>query len=194
MKWPWSARDSADLISVRENLERSTRLWMRAYPRRWRVTFGDDLVGVLEELTPPGVRRVPIREAAEIVRAGWALRLRERPSVWKWLGYRFLDRELPEQYRFWIIDDLLGPLSGLRVAVVNQMIVLPMFVFYWVLLPESFSGPVPVPFVVFYLATLAIVIFSGRKYQARKRWRRFIGTEPPLELQSRRYRNRHVGA
>lgn len=188
MKRPWGNRDGADRLSDQASLERSARRWMRAYPRRWRVTFGDDFVGVLSDVADPNVRRVPLREAAEIVRAGWALRLRERPPFWRWLGYRLLAIKLPEQYRFWVIDDLLGALFGLRVALSNLIILLPAFVTFWGLAPESFSNPIQMPEAIFLIGALVLLVVPGRRRTARQYWKRLIGTEPLRELQPRRYR------
>lgn len=190
---PWKKSESGGHLTNQENLERSAWRWMRAYPLRWRIQFGDDLVGVLTDVSGPDVRRVPLSEATQIVRAGWALRLRERPPIWRWLGYRYLDLRLPEQYRYWVMDDLLGRLFGLRTVIINQTIMLPFFLGFWLLVPESFSGPIPLPLLGVYLASLAIAIFPGRRFLARRCWRRFIGTEPPLELQSRSYRFKWAG-
>lgn len=188
MKRPWGGQRDSEPMSDRASLERSARWWMRAYPRRWRVIFGEDFVGVLSDVAAPNTRRVPLREAAEIVRSGWALRLRERPPFWRWLGYRCFHVKLPEQYRFWVVDDLLGVLFGLRVGISNLMLLMPMYVTYWALMPEFSSGPMPILTVIALFTSLASVSVLGRRYQARQHWKRFIGTEPLRELQPRRYR------
>ncbi len=91
-----------------ERLERSARFWMRAYPRRWRVARGEELLGVLLDLAAPGARRVGARTAIDLVRGGWATRWREHPPLLPWLGYRALNRRLPEPYRAWAKDDIDG--------------------------------------------------------------------------------------
>lgn len=100
--------------SPADSLERSAGFWLRAYPRRWRAAFGDDFVGVLAETADPDARRVGPKEAAAIVQAGWALRLREHPPLLPWLAYRGLDRRLPSRYESWVADDLFGSLWFLR--------------------------------------------------------------------------------
>ncbi len=189
MTRPWDEAPTAGSPKNRDSLELSARLWMRAYPRRWRVTFGDDLVAVLCDVTPPDARRVPVREAVGIVRAGWALRLRERPPFWRWLAYRFLGLRLPVQYRYWVMDDLLGPLFGFRLMTATLI-----FTAAWMSALNFFSDgalwadPPPIRFISIYFLIWLFSSVMGRKYRARVDWKRFIGTEPPRELQPRRIR------
>ncbi|PZR53503.1 hypothetical protein DNL40_08360 [Xylanimonas oleitrophica] len=113
-----SAGGARDDEARRRAFARSARRWMHAYPRRWRDVRGDELLGVLEDVAAEGAaagggrfpRRLPAREAAALVRAGWALRWRERPPWYLWLAYRALDRRLPERYLWWVVDDIRGPL------------------------------------------------------------------------------------
>lgn len=92
--------------------ERSVRRWMNAYPRRWRVTFGDDLVATALELAEPGRRRLGLREGLALVRGGWALRRRERPPLrvrmLTGLGWRVSARDRAA-HRAWIADVALSP-------------------------------------------------------------------------------------
>lgn len=94
---------------------RSAGFWLRAYPRRWRAVRGEEVLGVLADLAAPGTRRLDARSAFDLVRGGWATRLRERPPLGAWLAYRFLDRRLPAHLT-WVRDDLDGSLYPARMA------------------------------------------------------------------------------
>lgn len=92
--------------------ERSVRWWLNAYPRRWRVTYGDDLVATALELAVPGRRRFGVREGLALARAGWALRRRERPP-WRvrvrvvLLGAPGVEDRVV--HRAWLVDRALSP-------------------------------------------------------------------------------------
>lgn len=111
--------DGADNVALPEGMDpafaRSVRFWSRAYPRRWRAVRGDELLGLLADLTAPGAQRLDARSAADLVRAGWATRLREHPPLGPWLAYRLLDRRLPAHLP-WVRDDLDGSLYQARMA------------------------------------------------------------------------------
>lgn len=114
--------------------ERSARLWLHAYPRRWRRDRGDEVVGVLLELagaggatgglagagpTPASAvldRGIGPRAALDLVRHGWATRLREHPPLHRWLAYHGFGTRLPVRYRGWAADEIDGALFGLRRA------------------------------------------------------------------------------
>ena len=96
-----------------DRFERSVRRWMRAYPRRWRETRGEELSGVLRDLTGPDAGRLGARAGFDLVRGGWGTRWREHPPPGPWLAYRLFDRELP-QHRAWVRDDIEGALYGVR--------------------------------------------------------------------------------
>lgn len=170
-------------------LERSARLWMRAYPRRWRLSFGDDLVAVLHDVTAPGTQRVPMREAAEIVRAGWALRWREHPPFWRSAGYRVLGIRLPDEYRFWVMDDLLGPLHGFRSQTVAFLLLIFSVGLGWPLTGPN-AAPYTAPIASGSLIFIAIVTVAFGSYRARQDWQKFISPHVPLELLPRRERRR----
>ncbi|MBF0723101.1 hypothetical protein [Sanguibacter inulinus] len=104
----------ADVDRRASRRELSARLWLRAYPRRWRYAYGEDLVGTLLDLAGPDARVVRLRDGLSVLRAGWSLRLREHPPLVPWLRYRVFESDLPGQYRVWMIDDLLGRLHGAR--------------------------------------------------------------------------------
>ena len=137
--------------------ERSARFWMRAYPRRWRVVRGEELLGVLGDLAAPGTRRVGVRTAVDLVTGGWATRLREHPPLLPWLGYRTLGRQLPDAYRAWAKDDIDGAWYGARLLVYLRSSFLLYFygALYWNDMPRPILG---------FLAafTIAMVIFTTR--------------------------------
>lgn len=175
-------------------LERSARFWMRAYPRRWRAIFGDDLVAVLHDVTEPGAQQVSLREAAQVVRAGWALRWREHPPFWRWLAYRSFGLRLPDEYRFWVMDDLLGKFYSVRYGM------LPVPAMYAAAYLASFLAPLgleglrppasAIPFLVIMLAVVLGMLVVGRRFRARQDWQKFISPHVPLELLPRRERRR----
>ena len=161
----------------------SARLWLHAYPRRWRATYGPDLLGMLADVAPERARTVPVREGLAVLRAGWALRWREHPGFWAWLGYRWLGRRLPGRYRCWVIDDLLGPLYEVRTM-------LPIYVLAAVI---SVGGPIwmfgessaPPPWApAFLLAWFAFLILVAMvfKHAARYVWAKHIGGNYPTAL------------
>ena len=163
--------------------ERSARRWMRAYPRRWRATYGDDLVAILTDVAGDRARHIPAREAAGIVRAGLSLRWREHPAFWPWLAYRYMGRRLPEKYRNWVIDDLLGPLYTARVISAPFLVfVLPSYVSLTV------SGVLDPSWHVIWVVVFALSAFTGRRFRPRSDWMKFIGPVVPYELLSRSQR------
>ena len=165
--------------------ERSAQFWMRAYPRRWRATFGDDLVSVLHDVTTPSAQHVPVREAVEIVRAGWALRWREHPPLKNWLTYRLIGLRLPARYRFWAMDDVLGPLYTLR----TNWFALPILVGSAPSFVRSLavSDPIYLDWIAWALpfVLVSILVFLQRATR-RSAWRHHFGAEPPPQLLSRR--------
>lgn len=93
---------------------RSVRFWSRAYPRRWRAARGAELLGLLADLAAPNARRLDAASALDLVRAGWATRLRDRPPLGPWLQYRLLGRRALSAYRPWVADDIAGALFSVR--------------------------------------------------------------------------------
>ena len=109
------SRGGVSRLDLRQRrVERSARIWLRAYPRRWRSSYGEDLVGTLLDLAGPDARTVRLRDGLSVLWAGWSLRLREHPPLLPWLRYRLLESDLPEAYRAWMINDLLGRLHAAR--------------------------------------------------------------------------------
>ena len=177
-----------------DRLERSVRWWMAAYPRRWRVTFGDDLVGTALELAPPGQDRLTLREGLAITRAGWALRRRERPPLRTRLAFAWgVGRtELPARHRPWLVDQILSPWARIgAVAVVGLPWVLPTV---WGLVGALADGQDD-GLVWLRWATIAIwavapglfVIPGFRRRAARNVWVTYFPDEPvPDMIASRR--------
>ncbi|WP_143755823.1 hypothetical protein [Sanguibacter keddieii] len=169
-------------------LEQSARLWLRAYPRRWRFSCGEDLVGTLLDLAGPDARTVRLRDGLSVLWAGWALRFREHPPLLPWLRYRLFGADLPVDYRVWMIDDLLGRLHALRWFVAYLvLLVVSMGMFFGVVgdldvWTQMLSGwPWWVAFGV-----LSTVV--GPRYSARKVWRKHVSGWVPPELRPRRQR------
>ena len=108
---------------------RSAAFWLRAYPRRWRAARGDEVLGVLADLAAPGARRSGPRSALDLVRGGWATRLREHPPFGAWLLYRTFDRRIPG-YHAWLRDDIDGALGPARRYLFTAWPVIAVFLFY----------------------------------------------------------------
>lgn len=104
-----------------ERFERSARLWARAYPRRWREVHGDELLAVQQDVAraaaeatgAPAPDRLSTDEIRSLLRAGWGLRWRERPPLWRWALYR-LGMRLPARYWWWVADDIRGAFYSVR--------------------------------------------------------------------------------
>lgn len=161
----------------------SARLWMRAYPRRWRVTYGADLLGTLADVAPERARTVPVREGLAVLRAGWALRWREHPRFWPWVGYRIFEGRLPDRYRYWVIDDLLGPLYDVRVAVLPYAL----FVGFLILSPMWFFGEssgLPDGILGFFVVWCGFLVLLAKtfKFQQRRVWDKHVGGRYPTAL------------
>lgn len=173
--------------------ERSAQFWMRAYPLRWRTTFGANLLSVLHDVTAPGAKRVPAREAVGIVRAGWALRWREHPPLKNWLAYRFIGIRLPARYRFWAMDDVLGPLYTLRANWFALPILVgsaPNFV-----QSLSVSDPIYLDWIAWSLPFLLVfILLFLQRVTRRSAWRHHFGSGPPPQLLSRRAQRKSNGA
>ena len=179
-----------------DRLERSVRRWMAAYPRRWRVTFGDDLVGTALELAVPGQTRLTLRDGLAIVRAGWALRLRERPPLrvrlaWYWDGRGA--RTHPE-HRPWMVDSVISPWAGVAGGMGRFMA--GGWPSVWLGLRSMMRGDPAGAYGVFLFLGLVAVLVTGvvllpgvRRYTARQRWTRSFPGEPvPDAIAPRRRR------
>lgn len=161
----------------------SARLWMRAYPRRWRATYGTDLLGMLSDVAPEGARAVPLREGLAVLRAGWALRWREHPRFWPWLGYRLLNRRLPDRYRYWVIDDLIGPLYEVRTMLVTFALIGLLFVGgpVWLFGESSAPPDGALGFLVAWCIFLTLVAMAF-KHLPRYAWAKHIRAPYPTAL------------
>jgi hypothetical protein len=106
---------------VDRRFARSAALWLRAYPRRWRVERGGELTAVLADLAEPGARRVDVRSAAGLVRAGWATRWREHPPLLPYLAFRVLRRRPDPVWDPWLRDDVDGVLYPLRAGATSAL-------------------------------------------------------------------------
>lgn len=156
--------------------ERSVRRWMNAYPRRWRVTFGEDLVATALELAEPGRRRLGLREGLALARGGWALRRRERPP-WRVrmaaAGWGPLSEEQRRRHRSWLIDYVLSPwvrLPGdLLVGVVLLIIYVLAGLWPWYLL---FTG------VLLGIHVAKCTVPGVARFYGRPLWRRYFPDEP----------------
>lgn len=169
--------------------ERSVRWWMNSYPRRWRVTFGDDLVATALELAEPGRRRLGLREGLALARGGWALRRRERPRwtlrMWAGIGFRLAERDRVA-HRAWLVDLALSPWLRLpwQLAFFVPLVLLNLY--------AGLDGGMPFNFVAGIVLPLALlgpclVPAWGRRV-SRSAWRTFFPGEPVPDLLARRPR------
>ena len=162
--------------------ERSARFWMQAYPLRWREKFGDELLGVLEDVARGDGRALPDRlpraEAVGLVKAGWALRWRERPPLWLWVLYRTWSFRLPERYIWWVVDDIRSPWFSAIDSLGRLIGIYTLQIGIWTAMmranpfaAEPYGSPL---FWAFF--GLVWVVFAGgfRTMQRRKAWVRHV--------------------
>ena len=131
---------------------RSVRLWLRAYPTRWRAVRGEEMLGVLRDLAGPGATRLTLREGLGLVRAGWATRWRSGPPVRTRLAYRYLDRRIPAAHREWARDDIAGRWYSLRKVLWTFGVIAPLM---WVPRLVLHGWP-DLPAVVFLLMVVCV--------------------------------------
>lgn len=164
--------------------ERTARMWLRAYPRRWRHAYGEDLVGTLLDLAGPGARTVRVRDGVSVVRAGWSLRWREHPPLLPWLGYRFFEMRLPARYRYWVMDDLLDRFYTARTGVAALVTVGVLFTVLGTVIPSLSPVRIADLWDVGPMVVMAVVLVSALqpRVAARRVWRRQISTWVPREL------------
>lgn len=165
--------------------ELSARLWLRAYPRRWRYAYGEDLVGTLVDLAGPDAATVRLRDGFSVLWAGWSLRLREHPPLLPWLRYRIVESDLPEQYRVWMIDDLLGRLHAAR-WYAGYMVILAL-IFSVVSLVSRDAQLVLTALSAWPAYVLLGVVGTvvGPRVKARQVWRKHVSGWVPPELRPR---------
>jgi hypothetical protein len=168
--------------------ERSARLWLRAYPRRWRFSYGEDLVGTLLDLAGPDARTVRLRDGLSVLRAGWALRFREHPPLLPWLRYRLFESSVPAEYHVWMIDDLLGRLHAVRGYAAGVIVFLGIYSVVALITwdPLSLSQMFSVSWLFLLFALLAILVMP--RVAARRVWQKHVSGWVPPELRPRRQR------
>ncbi|WP_034610614.1 hypothetical protein [Cellulomonas sp. URHD0024] len=120
------------------SFERSAHRYLRAYPRRWRLSKEAEVTAVLADLAGPGATRLDLRSGAGLVVNGFRTRHRERPPLHLLAAYRIFGRRLPPRYRGWVRDDIEGALLGFRQMVWRFS---PM-IFAWVVVPLVIGHPV----------------------------------------------------
>ncbi|KQR08340.1 hypothetical protein [Cellulomonas sp. Leaf334] len=167
-------------MTVDPRFERSVHRWLRAYPRRWRLRRGDELVALLADLAAPGATRVDARTAAGLVRAGWATRARTRPPLRHVLAYRLFDRRVPARYRGWVRDDLEGASAPLRML--GNLVVL--FVAVSVLLPLVTGDRPHMPSwtAVVLALGMSVGVLSRGRWQLQKQARKHLVADAGEEL------------
>lgn len=94
--------------------EQRLRRALRWYPRHYRESRGEEIVATVLELRAPGADTVDRAELRGLVLGGLRTRLRERPPLWTWAGYRLLGSRVPHRYRMWVRDDALGRWFAVR--------------------------------------------------------------------------------
>jgi hypothetical protein len=109
-------------MSAGPAFERSVRLWLHAYPRRWRRARGAEVTSVLADLAGPGAHRVDARTALGLVGAGLATRWREHPPPRAYLAYRLAGRHPGPPWDGWLRDDVDGRLYPARLALAEGLV------------------------------------------------------------------------
>jgi hypothetical protein len=171
-----------------ERFERSARFWARAYPRRWREAHGDELLAVQQDVAQavaeaaeaPLPTRLGASEIRALIVAGWGLRWREHPPLWRWVIYRLLDVRLPARYWWWVADDIHGVLYPWRAALSSMAFIAGLWFVPWLIVRFGFGstnyfGIGGDPWA--YLALLVVGLLAGftfRKTRVRKAWRRHV--------------------
>lgn len=142
--------------------ERSALFWLRAFPRRYREVHTDEILGTLADVEPPGATRPAVATAVDLVRAGWAERLRSRPPFGRWLWYR-CGGKLPPKYRVWLLDDLQGWFR-IRLALYQAILLTSVWVPFWAV-PDARSGSEVARLSVMYVVfmTAAGTVFGARR-------------------------------
>ncbi|MCW2938314.1 MAG: hypothetical protein JWN00_1299 [Actinomycetia bacterium] len=126
--------------------ERRCRALLRAYPPRYRTVREAEVLATLLEAAAPGQRVPSPRDSWDVVRGGLRTRLRTRPPLWRWLGYRVLNAKLPTRWQWWVHDDVLGRLYFLRrwLAGLSFMLIsggLPQALLAFQGIPPTIPGP-----------------------------------------------------
>jgi hypothetical protein len=172
-----------------ERFERSARFWARAYPRRWREVHGDELLAVQQDVAraaagaagAPVPDRLSTDEVRSLLRAGWGLRRRERPPLWRWVLYRCFDVRLPARYWWWVADDIHGALYTWRTAYASPVLLALIWSAPSVLARLGLWGGAYAGLLVedrwMFLALFTVGLLAGftfRKTRIRNGWRRHV--------------------
>lgn len=93
------------------DLEAQARRWLWGFPRGLREERGEEAVGIVVDLCPPGTERLPWGSRLDLVRAGLHVRRRELPplTVW-WQVLHATPRSrhgmVPDRWRPWLVRRL----------------------------------------------------------------------------------------
>jgi hypothetical protein len=119
--------------------DRWVDLALRAFPRRFRAERSEEMRAVIAEARAVGDRDADsMRTLIDLVRSGWAERLRTRPPLRDYARYRMIGRPLPPAWHGWMREDVAGALFGLRAGLSTLVI----FVAVIVGLSFTFGGGV----------------------------------------------------
>ncbi|MBE7701685.1 hypothetical protein H9623_15435 [Oerskovia sp. Sa1BUA8] len=177
-------------LAPEERFERSARFWARAYPRRWREIHGEELLAVQRDVAlaaaeatgKPAPDRLPPEEIRSLLRAGWGLRLRERPPLWRWVLYRFGLR-LPARYWWWVADDIRGAFYSVRDALWGMVLIYggmtAGLAVYAVVVGRQVTDVVPPIYATWFFWGVvgAVVMMAAtfqREYRTRTAWYRHV--------------------
>jgi hypothetical protein len=138
------------------------RLALRAYPRRWRETRENELLGVLHDSIPPQRRWPGLRVLLDLVLSGWRTRLRNHPPIVPWLAYRLSRRSLDTSWRAWVADDLDGNLWWMRSSATAYLVLAVMSSGVGLSLGFTASG----------LVVLLLIVTAGSFFWRHRRRRR----------------------
>jgi len=140
--------------------------WLWAYPRRWRWTRADDVVGTLADRAAPGATRLDVRSGLGLVVHGLATRRRMRPPLRVRLRY-LGGGGAPWQYRGWVADEIASSVFGWRLWVYFVVFLSAISSGAFGLLPGASPISVP-PYAAFWLL-IAVVGFVRPRTREQRR-------------------------
>lgn len=159
-------------MRVDPRFERSVRRWLLAYPRRWRVARGDEVLGTLVDLAPAGAARLDRRSALGLVVGGLRTRVRTGPPPHQRFGYLFGARVSP-RYLDWMADDLAARLPTVKLGLRLALVAIWSWPYWWKL---GAPNPATAAWVTAVLVWTIAVDVSGAE------WRRVEGRRLLLPL------------